>query len=67
MAVFYDMAGNIFEDPSALEWPKMRLLTDTIYMPIAKDVALVLHRIPNVPTVQRALREMVSLVNIFTM
>jgi hypothetical protein len=38
-----------------------------IYMPIARNVALVLHRLPNVPTVQRALREMVSLVNILTM
>jgi len=67
VALFYDMAGDIFEDPFALEWPKVRLRTDPIYMPIARNVALVLHRIPNVPSVQRALREMVSLVNILTM
>jgi hypothetical protein len=67
VALFYSMEGNIFEDSSALEWPKVHLLTDSIYMPISRNVALVLHRIPNVPTVQRALREMVGLVNIFTM
>lgn len=66
VALFYSMSGDIFEDPLALEWPKVQLLTDMIYMPIARNVALVLHRIPDVPHVQRALREMVGLVNILT-
>jgi hypothetical protein len=66
VALFYSMLGNIFENPLALEWPQVRLLTDMIYMPIARNVALVLHQIPNVPNVQRALPEMVGLVNILT-
>src|SRR5690242_7587342 len=42
VALFYTMSGDVFVDPAALESPKVELFADSIYMPIAKSVALVM-------------------------
>jgi len=50
----------------ALENPRVELLSDSTYMPIAKNVALVMHRFSDVPPAQPAHKQMVALVNAMT-
>lgn len=61
VGLFYSVSGNATD-------PIVRLLPDfnTVYMPIARNVALVLHQIENVPLVQAATRDMVAVVNTIT-
>jgi hypothetical protein len=40
--------------------------TDAIYMPLAHNVAVAIHRLDNVPTAQRANERMVAIVNTIT-
>ena len=58
--LFYCLSGDMFVDPMALENPKVELLQDTLYLPIAVNVALALHRFSNVPAVQRVPQRMVQ-------
>ena len=66
VGLFYSFSGNVFDDPTVLENPTVQLLKDTIYMPLARNVAVVLHRHTDVPAVQRAHRRMVAVVNALT-
>jgi hypothetical protein len=66
VALFYTMSGDVFVDPMALENPRVELFADSIYMPIAKNVALVMHRLSDVPPAQPAHQQMVALVNTMT-
>ena len=59
-------ADNVLEDPTAIETPKVRLLANTIYMPLAHNVAIVVHGNEDVPLVQRANQRMVAIVNAIT-
>jgi hypothetical protein len=60
--------GLIYSVSRDASEPVVQLLPgfDSIHMPIARNVALVLHRLDNVPQVQRATREMVAVVNATT-
>jgi hypothetical protein len=66
VALFYSISGDVFDDPMALENPMVKVLADEIYMPIAKNVALVMHRLSDVPPAQPAHQQMVALVNQMT-
>jgi hypothetical protein len=66
VALFYSLPGKFLENPALFHDPKVELLSDSIYMPLARNVALVLHRHRGVPEVQRANRSMVALVNSLT-
>lgn len=65
-ALPYTLSGNPLDDPTALIDPRVELLTDLIFMPLARNVALVLHKELNVPSVQRATSGMVAVVNAAT-
>jgi hypothetical protein len=59
-------AENVLQDPTTLENPTVQLLTDTLYMPLAYNVALVIHGLDNIPTAQSANQGMVAIVNAIT-
>jgi hypothetical protein len=67
VALFYSISGDMFEDPGALENPTVRLLTDSIYMPLARNVALVMHQLSGVPPAQLVPQAMVAVVNAMTL
>ena len=56
VGLFYSLsADNPLEDPLSVETPKVTLLTSSIYMPLAYNVAVVFHQgEENVPTAQHA-------------
>lgn len=67
VGLFYSIsAENALEDPASVETPIVQLLTNTIYMPLAHNVTLVVHHNDAVPTAQRANRRMVAIVNTIT-
>jgi hypothetical protein len=59
-------ADNPLEDPLSLEIPRVTLLTSSIYMPLAHNVAVVFHQREDLPTAQRANERMVGIVNALT-
>lgn len=67
VGIFYSISsGDVLENPGSLENPIVQLLASTIYMPLGRSVALVIHGLANVPTVQRANQRMVGVVNAIT-
>lgn len=68
VGIFYSVSagGDLLENPLALENPIVELHTKAMYMPLAYNVALVIHRNENVPTAQRANQRMVGVVNALT-
>jgi hypothetical protein len=62
--IFYSVsAGDVLEDPTTVENPTVQLLTSAMYMPLAYNAALAIHRLENIPTAQRANQRMVAIVN----
>jgi len=61
VGLFYSVSGDVVQ-PTVHLLPEM----DIIYMPLAQNVALVTHRLPNVPLVQAANQQMVAVVNAIT-
>lgn len=59
-------AENVLKDPRAIENPSVQLLANTIYMPLARNVAIVVHGREGVPVIQAANQRMVAIVNAFT-
>jgi hypothetical protein len=68
VGLFYTIQspGSVEDVFVALEEPKVELRFDTIFMPLAKNVAIVIHKQEGVPTVQRAHERMVGVVNALT-
>jgi hypothetical protein len=68
VALHYECAvpDDLFERQRNMAWPKLEPFTRTIYMPLAYNVAVMIHRFQNRPTSLRADRYMVSLVNSLT-
>lgn len=67
VGLFYSLSvDNPLEDPLSVETPKVTLLTSSIYMPLAYNVAVVFHQREGLPTAQRANERMVGIVNAIT-
>jgi hypothetical protein len=67
VGLFFSVAAdNFLEDPRAIENPTVQLLANTIYMPLARNVAMVVHGHEGIPLVQRANQRMVAIVNAIT-
>jgi Protein of unknown function (DUF4238) len=68
VGIFYSVSadGDMLENPLALENPIVELHTDPMYMPLAHNVALVIHRRENAPIVQGVNQRMVGVVNAIT-
>jgi hypothetical protein len=66
VGLFYSISAEDPLSPKSVETPTVRLLSDAIYMPLAHNVALVVHRHDNIPTAQRANQQMVAIVNAIT-
>ena len=65
--LFYSVCGDMFTNPRALHEPKVELgEQEILYLPIAMNVALMLHRSPTFPQVRRAPRRMIAAVNSVT-
>lgn len=60
------LASNPLEDPLSIEVPKVDVLTTSVFMPLAHNVAIVFHRGEGIPTAQRANERMVAIVNTIT-
>jgi hypothetical protein len=56
VGLFYSMSGDALN-------PTVRLLADTIFMPLAYNACWVLHRLADVPLVQLATQQMVAVAN----
>ena len=54
---------DLFERQKNIEWPKLKPIGSSIYMPFAYNVAVMIHRFQDRPTALRADHYMVSLVN----
>jgi Protein of unknown function (DUF4238) len=59
-------AENVLENRRAVENPSVQLLANMIYMPLAHNVAMVVHRNEGVPVVQAATQRMIANVNAST-
>lgn len=57
---------GLFERQKNIEWPKLKPINTSIYMPLAYNLAVVVHRFQDHPTAFRADQFMVSLVNSLT-
>lgn len=66
VGVRYSVSVDDILEPSALENPTIELLNSPVYMPLAYNVALVVHQNENVPVTQRANERMVAIVNSIT-
>jgi hypothetical protein len=66
VGVRYSVLVDDMLEPSALENPTVEFLTSPIYMPLAYNVALVLHQEDKIPITQRADQRMVAIVNTIT-
>lgn len=54
VGLFYSLSvGDVLEDPTTMEKPTVEIRHKTMYMPLAYNVALVIHSIPDVPVVQK--------------
>ncbi len=64
VGIFYSLsAGDVLENPASVEHPVVHLETNTMYMPLAYNVALMVHRFDKNPIALRADRGMVAVVN----
>jgi len=65
VGLFYSL--TVSEDPlehqKAIEWPTLSPFKSPIFMPLAYNVAIAIHRSENIPTALRADRRMVARVN----
>lgn len=59
-------ADNPLRDPLSVEIPKVAVLTSSVFMPLAHNVAIVFHRGEGIPMAQRANERMVAIVNAIT-
>jgi hypothetical protein len=68
VALHYECAipDDLFERQRNMAWPKLKPFERTIYMPLAYNLAVMIHRFQDRPTSLRADRYMVSLVNSLT-
>lgn len=67
VGLFYSLSTKDgLVDPAGTVPPIVTMLTDTIYMPLAHNAALAIHRHSNLPTAQRANERMVAIVNTIT-
>jgi hypothetical protein len=68
VALHYELSvpDDLFERQRNIEWPKLKPIGSSIYMPLAYNVAAMIHRFQDRPTALRADRYMVSLVNSLT-
>jgi hypothetical protein len=66
VGLFYSVSAENALDPASVETPTVTRLTDTIFMPLAHNVAVVIHKSNGVPTAQRANERMVAVVNACT-
>jgi hypothetical protein len=68
VALHYELSvpEDLFERQRNIEWPKLKPISSSIYMPLAYNVAVMIHRLPDRHTAVRADRYMVSLVNSLT-
>jgi hypothetical protein len=68
VGLFYTIQslGSVEDVFMALEEPQVQLRFDTVFMPLAKNVAMVIHKQKDVPAVQRAHQRMVGVVNALT-
>ena len=68
VALYYELSipNDLFERQRNIEWPKLNPMNSSIYMPLAYNAAVMIHRFPDRPTVLRADHHMVSLVNSLT-
>jgi hypothetical protein len=65
VGLFYSLAvpEDPFEQQKAIEWPTLSPFQSPIFMPLAYNVAIAIHRSENIPTAIRADRRMVARVN----
>jgi uncharacterized protein DUF4238 len=65
VGLFYSMTvpKDIYEREKNLEWPRLQPFERTIYMPLAHNVAIAIHRSENRPTAMRADQRMIAIVN----
>lgn len=68
VALHYELSipDDLFERQKNIEWPKLKPINSSIYMPLAYNVAVMIHRFQDRPTALRADHYMVSLVNSLT-
>jgi hypothetical protein len=68
VALFYSLTipEDLLEHQKNLEWPVLQPFQSTIYMPLARNVAVAIHRLEDVPTVLQADQEMVARINSLT-
>jgi hypothetical protein len=68
VALHYELSvpDDLFERQKNIEWPKLKPIGSSIYMPLAYNVAVMIHRFQDRPTALRADHYMVSLVNSLT-
>jgi hypothetical protein len=65
VGLFYSLAipEDLYEREKNLEWPRLQPFERTIYMPLAHNVAIAIHRSESRPTAMRADQEMIARVN----
>ena len=61
-----EIPDELFERQRNMAWPKLKPFERTIYMPLAHNVAIMIHRFQDRPTALRADRHMVAVVNALT-
>jgi hypothetical protein len=68
VALYYEclMPDTILDRMENMQWPKLAIREQTIYMPLAHNVAVVIHRSEGVPVTMKADRQMVAIVNALT-
>jgi hypothetical protein len=67
VGLFYRLSDDdLLDDPMSEGTPTLTMLTDTIFMPLCRNVAVVFHRVEGVPLAQRANERMVAIVNSIT-
>jgi hypothetical protein len=63
VGLFYEVSSNFLEDPATVDAPEVRFLNNSIYMPLAKNVALCSVGTADTGTAYRADNRMVGVVN----
>ncbi|MFZ0481647.1 MAG: DUF4238 domain-containing protein [Terriglobales bacterium] len=66
LSLLLAVTDDLLEHQKAIEWPTVQPFGRTIFMPIAYNVAIAIHRFENRPTAVRADQRMVARINTIT-